>query len=81
MKIEETRVVTQAPVDAETHYLEPGDVCVADFKTRPKELEPKVFGVVVRSASNTDKIVLVKFGTDPIRDFARTDLRWTGEID
>lgn len=63
--------MTQAPADAESHYLEPGDVCVGGAG---------IFGVVVRSQSNTDQVVLVKFGAEPIRDYRREDLRWAGEI-
>lgn len=69
--VRERRIVTEAPQDAD-HYLEPGDVCVGDAG---------VFGVVVRSQSNTEQTLLVKFGADPVRDYAREDLRWAGEID
>lgn len=72
MQIKETQLVTQAPTDAECHYLEPGDVCVGP---------DGISGVVVRSQSNTDQVVLVKFGAEPIRDYRREGLRWIGEID
>lgn len=72
MNVKCEEIVTQAPADAESHYLEPGDLCVGSAGC---------FGVVVKSRSNTDQVLLVKFGAEPVRDYRRADLRWAGEID
>lgn len=58
----------------DSHYLEPGDVCV--MPTDPDG----TFGVVINSRTNTEKMILVKFGSEPVRDFARTKLQWVGPI-
>ena len=59
------------PEEAETHFLEPGEI-----RTGPGG----IYGVVVKSESNTKHSVLVKFGAEPVRDYLRSSLRWNGEI-
>ena len=72
MNVTGTQVTRTEHPEARSHYLEPGDVC-----TGPGG----IYGVVVRSASTSATIVLVKFGEEPIRDYYRDQLLWEGPVE